>query len=457
MSITPDAAPFRPAYSRDSAGLYYRIGGGGGAVYVGPLLDAPSPTAYSQWVVTDDPDAYALQVSDGTAWYPIAAGSGSGGGGTEPPAPVIFTTKGATFAPKLWQATDSPNEIEWVNDITSAVVGTGPTPTIDFGTAGTRTIRMHCTRPQDVLTLNVGYDVSHDTGNYLPGASGGAVTGGAAAYNHPPQRVTAVTGLQVLTNLVNFMAAGNPEDPTLGADRLTGTVNFSGLSKLEFIECAYALISGTDLTGCTSLIRLCFEQNNWQGNTLDLNPVRANLRDLRMAFQGGVSFVPLTGPLAHLYHLCVREQPITNMPQQVNLPECSEHWTWGNGQTGTFIAPPATADARIYSNSYTGLDFTNTTSTNSPGQFIAANNNLGSNITGLATMRRFDQILMDNCGLPQATVDLILSTVNGWGRTGGVLNLGLNGGSYPNAAPTGGASNPDVVALRGRGWTVTIA
>jgi len=263
MSIMPESAPYRPAYMRDGVtGLYYRIGGGGsgGAVYVGLLADDPDPAIYAQWVVTDDPTAYALQVSDGTAWYPIAGGTGDGEPEPEPPAPVIFTTQGATFSPKLWQVADSPNEIEWVNDITSAVVGVGPTPVINFGSVGARTIRMHCTRPQDVLTVDVGYDVSHDTGNYLPGVSGGAVTGGAGAYNHPPQRITAVTGLQVLTNLVNFMAAGNPEDPTLGTHRLTGTVDFSGLSKLEFIECAYARVSGTNLTGCTSLIRLCLSR-----------------------------------------------------------------------------------------------------------------------------------------------------------------------------------------------------
>lgn len=445
MSITPDAAPYRPAYARDSAGLYYRIGGGGGAVYVGPLLDAPSPTAYIQWVVTDDPTAYSLRVSDGAQWYPIAAG----GAAPEPPPPVTFTTTGATFAPKVWQVTDSPNVIEWVNTVTDAVVGTGPTPSISFGSAGVRTIEMRCTRPQDVLTLNVGYSTGHDTGNYLPGGNGGESN--PENYNHPPQRVRAVTGLTSLTNLVHFMAAGNPGDPTLTVtDRLNGFVDFSGLAHLEHIECAYARVSSTDLTGCTSLIRLCFEENNFQGNQLDLNPVRATLRDIRMAFQNGVSFVPLTGPLSNLYHLCVRSQPITNMPQFADLPAISEHWTWDNGQSGTFVAPPLTYDARIDDNGYTSLDLSHTPGTPSLGRFTASRNPITS-IVGMGTGRRFSLIELATCGMGAALVDQVLSDVNSWGTSGGTLAL------QGNAAPTGGSGNANVVALRARGWAVTTA
>jgi len=456
MSVTPESAPYRPAYARDAmTGLYYRIGGGGspgasGGVYVGTLASAPAAADYSQWVVTDDPEAYALQVSDGSQWYPIAGGVGEGGGGEpERVGPITFTTKGSTFAPKLWQMADSPNEIEWINSITSTTVGTGPTPTINFGSTGTRNIEMWCNRPQDVLTVNVGYNTGHDTGNYLPGASGGS-TSGAGEYNHSPQRVTAVTGLQLLPNLVNFMAAGNPEDPTLGTDRLSGFVNFSGLSKLEFIECAYARISSTDLTGCTSLIRLCFEENQFQGNTLDLNPVRTNLRDIRMAFQGGVVFTPLSGPLTQLYHLCVRAQPITNMPVHPNIPVVSEHWTWDNGQSGTFVVPPQIYDARVDDNSYTSIDLTLTPGVPSLGRLAASRNPLTS-ITGLATGRRFSLLELVGCGMTQTLVNQILANVNSWGTSNGGLHL------TGSASPTGGQNNTDRLALVSRGWTVVVA
>jgi len=515
--------------------------GGGGAVYRGPSTDSPSPSTYSEWIVTTDTGpwsvplaqgTYSLRVSDGTTWFSIAGGGGGGVVGERPTAafttsihwsevtvngstssdpdgyitsylwiwgdgtpnssgvnathtyatsgtyniqlfvtdnndqnhsvinpvtvtamygPVIFTTMSNVFDPKIWLSVDSTNQIEWLSGTTGAVLGTGIAPHITFPSVAQRTVQMWCSKPQDVLTVNVGFDHTHDTGTYRPGISGGATP--STAYNHDSQHCRSVTGLQVLPNLVNFMGAGDVEDLTYPvADLLTGHMDFSGLSKLEFVECAYARVSSVNLTGCNSLIRLCLEMNNFQGGPLDLNPVRTTLRDLRAAYQGGLNFTPLVGPMASLYHFCVRAQPLVNMPTWDQFPTLIEHWIWTCSQSGTFTAGAGAGDLQIYQNSYNVIDLTHTNPIVGYGQLDASSNPITS-ILGLATGHRFFYVFFRNCNMNQTLVNQILADVNSWGLSGPDRAVRLPG----NAAPTGGSSNADVVALRARGYTVEIA
>ena len=165
------------------------------SMHFGPIGDNPNPANFGQWVVTENSGPWtgpivnstsSLMVSNGTAWFPIAGGSA----GPSLSAPVTITTTGSTFSPKLLQVADSPNDIEWKNQITDTVVGTGPNPTINFGSSGVRTIEMRCTRPQDVITFNLGYNSGDDTGNFLPGPAGGAAN--ADAYNYTAQQVSGI-------------------------------------------------------------------------------------------------------------------------------------------------------------------------------------------------------------------------------------------------------------------------
>jgi PKD repeat protein len=507
-------------------------GSGGGEVYVGLSSTSPSPGLYSQWVVTDDPAAYVLRVSDGSAWYPIAGGGGGGGASNVSPTasftytthwstvnvtglassdpdgyiasyewdwgdgsahstgptashtfetsgaynvfltvkddlgrpnqtyqtisvtrmygPIVMTTVGSTFTPKLWQTSGSTNAIEWINAANSTVLGTGITPTINYGSAANRTVHMYCSRPQDILTFNVGYKTAHDPGNYGPGTSGGAPTADREEYDLNCQRVTSISGLQIMTNLVNFMGAGDAYGTIPYVERLQGTVDFSNLSKLEYIECCYSRVSGVNLTGCSSLIRLGLEENNFQGNTVDLNPVRTTLKDIRMAFQGGVTFAPLTGPMTQLYHYCIRDQPVTNPFKYPNLPALQEYWVWNIGQGGVMVVPPNVMDMRVQYNPVTSIDLTNTPSAPSPGSFNAAFCTSLTSIVGMSGGRQFDTVLVDSCGLSTALVDSILASINSWGRSNGTINIS------GNSAPTGGSSNTSVVALRARGYSVNI-
>ena len=366
--------------------------------------------------------------------------------------PVTINTRAATFSPKIWQVPDTPNSIEWINAANGVVLATGLNPTIDFGAAGSRNIQMWCSNPGSVLTLNLGYNPEHDTGNYLPGPSGGATVvgyAGANEYRHAPQHVTSVAGLQHLPNLVNFMAAGNPgQIPS--TELITGTIDFSNLTKLEFIECAYSRVQGVILDGCTSLIRLCLEENYINGGTLNLNPVRNSLKDLRCAAQGGIVLTPLLSPLTQLYHLCVRGQRITNMPAWDYLPECLEHWTWGTYQSDAFIAPAKSMDVRVYGNDYTSLDMTHTSVFGGALGSLDLSNNPLTSIVGLATGQHFYAVGFMGCGMSQALVDQVLSNVNSWNTSNGIMNL------TGNSVPSGGSDNANVVALRARGWTVNI-
>ena len=60
--------------------------------------------------------------------------------------------------------------------------------------------------------------------------------------------------------------------------------------------------------------------------------------------------------------------------------------------------------------------------------------------------------LLGNNSMTTAEVDRILSDCNTSGTTGSTLNV-----AGTNQAPTGGATNPDYLALLGKGWTVTIS
>jgi hypothetical protein len=78
-----------------------------------------------------------------------AAGTGQGY--------VRFTTTGATFSPAIELASGSPALVTWLVEETG-VTATGLTPTIDFGSSGTRHVRMSACWGRglgDVVTVNL--------------------------------------------------------------------------------------------------------------------------------------------------------------------------------------------------------------------------------------------------------------------------------------------------------------
>lgn len=321
---------------------------------------------------------------------------------------VRFTTTDATFSPTVELTPGSTAVVSW--SIEGGATITGVSPTLNYGVAATNYVQMRVddlgvSALDQVVTLNLGFNNADDAGQYQMGVG----------YNKAAQSVTTVENLPLLTSLIRFAAARVP---------FTSALDFTGMSALEFIECAYADVEGVNLTGCTALIRLCLEQTNLLV-PLDLNPVAGNLRDLRSAAQvsGSLELTPLTSPLAQLYHFCVRDEFVTNHPTGTQLPVIEELWNWNSGQSGNLsIASTALTSLASSGNNYSTIA------------------SVGGGVSTLA----YD---LSGSAFLQADVDVILAAANAWGNSGGSLNL------TGSAAPS---SDTDVLALRSRGWTVVV-
>lgn len=266
--------------------------------------------------------------------------------------PATFTTSATAFAPKVYLASGSTATVEWIEGGT--VLSTSLTPTLTWGSAAARTIKLVCSNPADVEVLNFGYNHTEDTGTYMP----------AASYDYAAQPLTGVANLQYFSRLKMFLASHTPT---------TGMLDLSGMSYLEYAECYEAGFTATDLTGCASLIRLNLESN--AVNFLDLNPVRNTLRDLRFAAQagGGTTFASLDGPMTQLYHYCVRSQIVTNMVPLSLLPVVTQYWVWNTGAT-SLATPISTVlnSLRAYGNALDQTSVDNVLvwiSQNVPGQY----------------------------------------------------------------------------------------
>ncbi len=353
---------------------------------------------------------------------------------------VLFVTTGATFAPQLELVADATSVVEWLG-ADDEVLATGLTPTIDFGSAATRTVRMRVSSGADIQVINLGYTYGDDIGlDQVP-----------ESYNHPAQAVSAVAGLAGLTGLRYFLAANG---------NLAGHLDFTGCSKLEFVECFEAYVQRVTLTGCTSLIRLCLERNDLDpAYPLDLNPVAATLRDLRCAIsrRGMLALATLTADLAHVYHWCIREQTIVNHPPLDRLPAVVEYWAWGANNAGAassgafVLTSDAAYDIRANGSNTGWMTFTDadrqSTGMASTGSLDLRTGQMTSVTLHPASVWRVID-LSGNAGLDTAQVDAIIGVVNGWATGGGVLSLaGCGRPSYSSGAA--------ITALQGRGWTVS--
>lgn len=355
---------------------------------------------------------------------------------------VTMTAVGSTFAPRVELVAGSSAMVWW--EVDDEFLTNGTAPDMDFGSAGTRVVKMGVTgggadKLDDVAVINLGFDVSSDAGWYAVPAS----------YNHDSQEVTAISGLTQCTNLKYFLAAHPVEYDGSSTGRvLEGQLDVSGLSKLEFIECYYANLDSIDLTGCTSLVRVCLEHNNL--TEIDLNPVRTNLKDLRCATQrGGVLTVaPLEGPLTQLYHFCARDQQVNGVPTPTQLPVVSEVFMWNTGLTSFTARSTSLKSVLVYLNSaLASLDVTDQFPLGSFGVIQAFGCALTSlDLTGCEGVTHID---VRNNNFDAAAVDAIIAVVDSFGEAGSTLDVSLN-------VPPTSASDGHIASLRARGWTVIV-
>jgi hypothetical protein len=341
-----------------------------------------------------------------------------------------ITTTGATFEPTVELAPGSTATVSWA--VEGGATLRGCTPVIDFGTAAVRHVRLSVREDggdalHQVTTLNFGFGHLDDSGTYNMGAR----------HDKAGQKVTLVEGLPQLRGLIRFAAARTP---------LRGLLDFSGCSALEFVECFQSDVQSVNLTGCTSLVRLTMENANL--SHLDLNPVAANLRDLRAAIQqsGTLTLSPLAAPLASLYHLCIRDQSVVNYPTVEQLPHVEERWDWNTNRCGALVsASRAIRSLRTFHNSYTTADLTDQFPAGCDGVLEAGNNQLTAvDLTGCSGLQRID---LRNNRLSTAAVDTVLGVAASWATSGGTLDLSGNG--IPSVK--GAAA---VATLRERGWVV---
>lgn len=344
-----------------------------------------------------------------------------------------ITTTGATFSPTVELAAGSTASVSWA--VEGGATVTGINPTISFGTAETRHVQMSvddggADALNEVITFNLGFNHLDDAGTYNMGAG----------YDKAAQEVTLVQGISRLTGLRRFAAAHTT---------LAGSLDFTECSRLQYIECIDSDVQSVNVTGCASLIRLVVEQTNL--TTLNLNPVAANLRDLRGAAQQGgtLTLTPLIAPLAELYHFCVRDQVVVNHPTPAQLPVVQERWDWNTNQSGALTSASSAIRSILTSdNHYTTADLTNQFPAGRHGKLEAHNNDLTAvTLTGCSGLHYID---LSNNSLNTAAVDAILALVASWGTSGVKLNLAAN-----SAPSTHGVAS--AATLTGRGWTVTTA
>jgi hypothetical protein len=367
---------------------------------------------------------------------PVAAAAPASGAAAEPvarPHYVRITTTGATFSPAVELAAGSGATVSW--EVEGGAAVSSLKPTIRFGTAATRHVRMTVDDGgadglDQVITFNLGFNHLDDAGIYNMGAG----------HDKPAESVTLLENVSGLTGLLRFAAAHTP---------LTGSLDFTGCSRLQYIECIESNVESVNLTGCTSLIRLVVEQTNL--TTLDLNPVAANLRDLRGAAQQGnaLTLTPLTAPLAALYHFCVREQVLVNHPTPAQLPVIQERWDWYTRESGVLTSASSEIRSLLTSgNHYTTADFTNQFPAGRNATLDANSNDLTA--VDLTGCNGLVSVSLNHNRLDTGAVDKILATIASWGTSGGTLDLAANG--VPSSD-----GHSSAATLIGRGWKVTTA
>ncbi|MGH3999033.1 MAG: hypothetical protein ACRDTJ_16440, partial [Pseudonocardiaceae bacterium] len=164
----------------------------------------------------------------------------------------------------------------------------------------------------------------------------------------------------------------------------------------------------------------------------------------------GITFATLDGPLETLYHFCVRDQPITNMPDPgTMMPAIVQLWIWNAGQTGTLtVTAPNTLDSILaHNNDFTAADFSGTSWGATSRLWLDGNSLATIDLDAIGNPGPSDTKLGGN-GLPEAQVDYVLDRAATWGRVGGSLDL------TGNAAPSA-AADADIATLVGDDWTLS--
>ena len=261
-------------------------------------------------------------------------------------------------------------------------------------------------------------------------------------------RLTSISSLSSHTNLIDFRCSENP---------MTGSLpDISSNTALVIFKMYSDGLTGTipDITANTNLKDFQVNKNNLTGSLPDIS----NNTALEIFKYGGNS--GLTGSIPSLStntELTVYEGFFTNvggsipsLSANIKLRAFNHSNTGLTGSIPSLSTNTALVNFVVGENNLTGNipDLSNNTSLI---KFEVKNNDLTGYVGGTVSNTLLD-FKANNNNLSQAAVDSILAAFNAAGASNGTLFLG--GGT--NAAPTGGSTNSDYLALIGRGWNVEL-
>jgi uncharacterized protein YjbI with pentapeptide repeats len=327
---------------------------------------------------------------------------------------INFHSNGSVFSPVI--EVDGNPIIEWVFEDGSKSYE--PNPVKNYGSAALRYNSLKVTPWTALKGINVGYDASdRGYGNF------------AMVSN---QNISKFQNLSLVKDNLEYLCASyNP---------LTA-IDLNGFTAIEFIELFNCRnLKDLKLSVHPSLRRLCIEDCDIDSLDLSGSPaledVMASLNDLRYIKWGSIG--------QSLWHLCIRDNPnlTENFPDLSQFPNLKEFWTWNSNQSGSLVCNSSTIESiQSFNNNFSSA-------------YIQSPNleNLNLSGNGLSTIELINVndltgVRLDNCGLNEIQVDLVLRILDSGGQRNGVLSL------KGNAVPSFEGSN-HVNSLREKGWTI---
>ncbi len=334
------------------------------------------------------------------------------------PADMIeIITAGTSFTPVI--ELEGNAVVEWIFD--DGTTSSSPRPVKNYGSTSVRHNLLRVTPWSSVIGINLGYD---------------AADGGYGGFDIiARQDVVSIANLSLVRNSLQYICTNY--SPIAEID-LTG---FSALEFIEMLTCQNLAV--LKLGTHPNLERICIEDGNIK--ELDISGCQ-NLEDFRAANNMFPS-INWGSVGADLWHICVRNNPQfeVNIPDMSQFPVLMELLVWDANQTGMFECHnPNMQIIEVQDNHYTGADVSGC---NMLRTFSISGSRLTTLNLGSASV--MTDIRLKDCGLSQSLTDYVLQTIDGAGRSNGVLDLG--GNSAPSASGMVHYNN-----LRNRGWTVTI-
>ncbi len=299
---------------------------------------------------------------------------------------IQLQTVGSSFAPQVSYDTSAMSAFRWLWSDNTTSSSTNASK--QFPGRGSRE-QLLTAYPGGVLTaINLGFDGSDGPDNGNPATP--------FSTNRPQQNVSSVYFPYPLTGLRYWASSYNP---------ITNTLDFSGFTSLEAIECFHCTnLAHAVVSNLPSIKRVCFEACYLAELDISGNP---NLEDVRAALNNFTNIVIGAGTGPKIWHFCTRENfNITQHYQDImtNFYSLQEPWIWHDNQSGhaSFVSTNLT-DVEIWGNNYTSADFTDQKNL----FFLQTQDNNLTNLV-LAGCTRLQYIEAQNNQLPPEVLDRIL-------------------------------------------------